>query len=284
MGQFISKTIESVLLQSGDFEIEYIIIDGGSKDNTLDIIKRYSKEIEGGIFPIACKNVKIKYVSEKDSGMYDAINKGFSMATGEIFAWINSDDLYLPNALSVISKCFIKYPDIDWITGDTEVHSKDKIDKKLCYLYKTDWIKDGTYGTSSYFIHQESVFWRKNLWKKSGPIPSSLRYAGDFWLWKSFAKHAELFSLNYPVSIFNVREGQLSGNMDNYIKEQQGIGYGHSIRSFVIKSFFFLKRFIPFSIHTMIYKFFFNKTKSFVLIYLEGDIIKVSESTYVYTK
>ena len=83
-GRFIRQTIESVLNQKYP-NIEYIIVDGGSSDNTLEIIKEY----EG----------KIKWISEKDNGQSDAINKGFSMANGEIIAWLNSDDIYLEDAI-----------------------------------------------------------------------------------------------------------------------------------------------------------------------------------------
>ena len=92
---FIEETIESVLSQRGDFEIEYIIVDGGSTDRTLSIVRKYNDWIESGSFPIKCSKANITYISERDKGMYDALAKGFKLVTGDIIAYINSDDFYL---------------------------------------------------------------------------------------------------------------------------------------------------------------------------------------------
>lgn len=100
-GQFIEETIRSVLLQ-GYPNLEYIIIDGGSTDNTLEIIKKYSPWLD-------------YWVSEKDRGQSDALNKGFAISTGEICAYINSDDIFLPNALSKVISAYTKNPEFRWI-------------------------------------------------------------------------------------------------------------------------------------------------------------------------
>ena len=94
-GKFIEKTIQSVLNQEGNFELEYIVIDGGSKDSTIDILKNYQNTLT--------------WLSEKDQGQADAINKGFSMASGDLFAWLNSDDTYEKNALNEVAKIFRKH-------------------------------------------------------------------------------------------------------------------------------------------------------------------------------
>ena len=90
-GVFIKETIDSILSQ-GYAQLEYIVVDGGSTDNTVEILKSYGD--------------KIKWVSEKDNGQADAINKGLKMATGDIVAFINSDDYYLPNALHAVNDFF----------------------------------------------------------------------------------------------------------------------------------------------------------------------------------
>lgn len=94
-GAFIERTILSVLSQKGDIELDYIIVDGGSTDNTLDIVRKYQESLT--------------WISEKDRGQSDAINKGFNMATGELLAWLNSDDTYEPHALTEVAERYKKF-------------------------------------------------------------------------------------------------------------------------------------------------------------------------------
>ena len=102
-GQFLEQTIRSVLSQ-GYPNLEYIIIDGGSTDGSVEIIKRYEKQI-------------FFWCSEKDKGHYDAINKGFSRSTGDILAWINSDDIYFPWTLMTVATMMSSVPEVQWLSS-----------------------------------------------------------------------------------------------------------------------------------------------------------------------
>src|SRR5450631_2739137 len=95
-GEFLAATIESVISQAGDFIIDYLIVDGGSLDNSIDIIRGYDALIRTDMFPVNCCGLTYRWLSEQDRGQADALAKGFRMAEGEIFAWLNSDDTYLP--------------------------------------------------------------------------------------------------------------------------------------------------------------------------------------------
>lgn len=225
MEKWIEETIKSVLSQAGDFEIEYIIIDGGSTDGTVEIIKKYDQLILAGAWPVSCNSIAFTWRSEKDTGMYEAINRGFLKATGDIFAWINADDIYEAGAFSAIQTVFGKFPDIQWvkgITGTIDENSK-KLRQGVCSLYRQKWLVNGIYGQEAYFVEQDSVFWKNDLWKKAGPIPAHLRYAGDYWLWIQFARYAPLWSLNMPVSYFRKRENQISKDIAKYKHEQSEI-------------------------------------------------------------
>jgi glycosyltransferase involved in cell wall biosynthesis len=192
--KYLKDTIESVLSQAGDFDIEYIFADGGSSDGTLKIIEYYKDQIDTGRYKIYCNSIEIKYFSEKDFGMYDAINKGFNLATGEIYAWINSDDVYLQGAFQIICTTFGKFPEIKWLKGITSFIKDDDLSifkKGVPYIYSQDWITRGIYGRDTYFIQQDSVFWRKELWTMSGGANSKLKLAGDYDLWIRFAKHVQ---------------------------------------------------------------------------------------------
>lgn len=113
MEKFIEGTILSVLNQNYP-NLEYIIIDGASTDRTLEIIEKYKDRIS-------------LIISEPDKGMYDAINKGLSRATGDIMAYINADDQYLPGTLSLVNRLFSKFKNVDWISGVPTFMDEDRI-------------------------------------------------------------------------------------------------------------------------------------------------------------
>lgn len=244
--KYIHETIESILSQDGNFEIEYIIQDGVSTDGTLDIIRSYAERISTGQYPIHCKNITFRFFSEKDNSMYDAIEKGFARTSGEIMAYLNADDKYLPGALASVASIFSAYPDIEWVKGISKLCDEHGIllSEGSCYLYRQPWIKKGVYGRSAPFIQQESVFWKKSLWEKACPKISSFRLAGDFALWITFAKHTHLWSFNRHVSIFRRRTGQLSSSTNAYRREQKIIApHAFFLRKRVL-IFFSLVRFL----------------------------------------
>ena len=223
MEHWISETIESVLSQEGDFEIEYIVVNDHSIDKTESIIKGYLNKIDKGTYPIRCKNVSMKYICRNENnGMYNAINEGFLVATGDIYAWINADDVYEPDAFNMVIKTLTAFHKIAWVKGITSTINErgQPLRRGLCKIYHQDWLAKGVYGQEAYFVEQDSVFWRAALWKKAGKIPTKFKSAGDYWLWLQFSKYALLWSINIPISNFRKREGQLSKDISRYKKEQ----------------------------------------------------------------
>lgn len=200
MAQYIETTIKSVLSQEYQ-NLEYIIIDGGSTDGTQQIIEKYKEKL-------AC------YVSEPDNGMYDAIHKGFSKATGDIIAWINADDVYMPWTLQTVNDAFEKYPETQWLGGKYAFLNEDgtlaQIFSKTSIRCQKDirsgWCREGVLGP----LQQESMFWRRELYLQSGGLDISYRYAGDFELWTRFAKYASLTKIDVPLAAFRRRGASLS--------------------------------------------------------------------------
>ncbi len=223
MERWIAETIESVISQEGDFEIEYIIVDGGSSDKTSEIIRDFQSRLDRGDIRARCRSFSLKYIQQKTKGMYGAINEGFTVATGDIYAWIGGDDVYRPHtALAGIANWFSKHSDSLWVKGICGfIDSDGRVIREGVYKsYNQKWLQKGIYGRETYFVEQESTFWCAELWKKVAPIPVEFRSAGDYWLNIQFAHHAPLESIKIQTTYFRTRPDQISARSDVYRKEQ----------------------------------------------------------------
>jgi glycosyltransferase involved in cell wall biosynthesis len=203
---YLEQTIQSILQQNYP-SLEYIVIDGGSNDGTVEIIKRYAERIT-------------YWVSEPDGGMYHAIQKGFDLSTGAIMAWLNSDDLYFNWTLDTISRLFNQFEDVEWLTTNISFG----IDEKGRPVYSSQL---PGYSAKGYlagehlptekrnfvveYILQESTFWRRSLWEKSGGrLDTTYKYAGDSELWFRFFKHAQLYDVSLPLGQFRMHDEQIT--------------------------------------------------------------------------
>lgn len=247
MERYIAYTIKSVLSQEGDFEIEYIVMDDGGKDRSADIAEEYARKVSSGEYPLRCKGITIQVVRQENTGMYEAINRGFARATGDIYAWINADDLYQPGAFAAIATTFAALPNIEWLKGICSIIEEEGSlrHRGECYLYRRDWLMKGIYGMEAYFVQQDAVFWRAELWKKVAPMPKEMRSAADYWLWLQMAKHAKLWVLDYPVSCFRKREGQISKGIAKYKAEQRMARPVRPLAAWPARLFFASKRWLP---------------------------------------
>lgn len=169
-GQYIEQTILSIINQ-GYPNYELIIIDGGSTDNTVEIIKKYESKIT-------------YWVSEKDNGQADALNKGIAKATGDIFNWINSDDYLEPGALEVVGKYFYGNPTKNVLCGFTHCFYDE--DKSTSHTYRMGIESTATDTILNIAMNQPGTFYRTEVVRAVGGINPSLRYIFDNELWFKF--------------------------------------------------------------------------------------------------
>jgi GT2 family glycosyltransferase len=171
---YLEQTIQSVLGQDYP-RIEYIVVDGESTDNSFEIIKKYNDRLA-------------YWISEKDSGQAEAINKGFARAKGEILAWLNSDDYYLPNTISAVVKCFEENPEVVMVYGDMQ--AVDGNGQTINVLkYKQLSLQDLL---CFQIIGQPSVFFRRSALEKTGWLVTSFHFMLDHHLWIRLAQQGRI--------------------------------------------------------------------------------------------
>jgi Glycosyl transferase family 2 len=214
-GKFLRRTIESILGQHYD-NLEYILQDGGSTDDTSVILAEYHSRFA-------------HCTSAPDKGQYDAINKGFALATGEVMAWLNADDIYLQGTLPLIGKIFERFPQIKWLTTryPLVINENDMlIGTSVIPGFSMHGFLRGDNlpamgWESTAFIQQESTFWRRSLWEQAGGyVDSELQFAADFELWARFFQQEELYAIDVPLACFRKHASQkTSTNFQRYLDE-----------------------------------------------------------------
>lgn len=178
-GKYIETTIKSVLANNYP-NLEYIIMDGGSSDDTGEVAAKYQDRIT-------------KYVSEKDNGQADAINKGFRHATGDIYAYMNSDDYYFPEAFGKAVKVFEERPDVDVVYGYCVFVYADG--QFMRYFTEVEPFDEYRLRTCTDFIMQPATFFRKEAYEKANGFDASLRYVFDWDFWCRLAREGMKFHL-----------------------------------------------------------------------------------------
>ncbi|HEY5993176.1 MAG TPA: glycosyltransferase family 2 protein [Gallionellaceae bacterium] len=192
-GRFIEDTILSVIGQ-GYPNLEYIVIDGGSTDETVEVLKKYDDKIT-------------YWVSEKDSGQASALNKGFARATGDILCWLNSDDMYLPGTLKYIStRLDISRPEM--LIGNC-VHIREGTGAAIgsdivsdCRRHDIAWCS---------YVIQPSSFWTRAVWEAAGKLDESLNYALDWdWFIRAKMAKAEFIAVERHLSVYRIHAAHKS--------------------------------------------------------------------------
>jgi glycosyltransferase involved in cell wall biosynthesis len=188
----LEDTLQSVIRQDYS-NYELIIIDGGSTDGTIDLVMEYKEYVS-------------YFKSEKDTGQSSAINKGFKKASGDIYAWINSDDFYLQGAFSNVASIFEKNRSIDVVVGAGEIVTKECVflkHVKAMPMKRTNllmWENDK-------WIMQQCCFWKSEVWKKSGGVDESLHLLMDYDLWLRYSNYANSCTTESVLAVMRYYPG-----------------------------------------------------------------------------
>lgn len=228
-GPYIRENIESVLRQ-GWPEIEHIVVDGGSQDETVDILRSYPH---------------LKWVSERDEGQADALNKGLHMATGEIVGWVNSDDYYLDGTLAKVARVFAD-PQVQWVIGDISLYDEASGEFIAMKSPEVSW---ESLQCNPDIIRQQGAFFRRDFLLQAGGWNKAFFMVMDFDLWVRLAKRSRPVMLAEQLAVFRIQKDQKSGlsNLRRQTREllsvlrREGSGFTHLLRLRMKKEWYWLK-------------------------------------------
>jgi len=213
-GIFLEETILSVLNQNYP-ALEYIVIDGGSTDNSVSILEKYADRIT-------------YWISEPDKGQADAINKGFKIATGEIVAWLNSDDCYEENTLNIVAKHFINAPDINFLFGDCNFYVEAE---HYEHLNKINLVNFAAKQLGQFPYSQPSCFFKNNLLKRCGYLDTDLHYCLDVDLFIRFALNGKMAYTPHILSKFRIHDQSKTTNYWDRFLNEWVIIYSKTLRT-----------------------------------------------------
>lgn len=197
-GRYLETTIKSVIGQNFT-DFEHIVIDGGSKDETISILNAYPH---------------LKWVSEPDSGQANALNKGFQMASGEIIAWINSDDWYAPGAFECVDKYFGEHSDASIVMGDCQRTNRNGEPFDEVINYERGFEELRKFWVNHAIPTQPAIFFKRQLLLDLGYLDESLHYALDFDLWLRFARLHRFFHVDEYLAFYRFHSEAKGGTDD----------------------------------------------------------------------
>jgi glycosyltransferase involved in cell wall biosynthesis len=220
--KYIAAALDSIVSQPYP-DLQLIVVDGGSTDGTVEIIRKYEKYIHW-------------WCSEPDQGQYDAVNKGFSQSNGEVMAWLNADDIYFAWTFETVGSIFQVCPKVEWLTtlctaiineeGNlVSTKHRDGFTKKM--FYRGAYMSTGLPHQRG-CVMQEGTFWRRSLWDRAGGyVAAQWDLAGDFELWSRFFKQADLYGVKVPLAQFRRHPSQRSAQFAQRYLEQAKAALEH---------------------------------------------------------
>lgn len=225
-GQFIGRTVESILSQKGDFEVECIVCDGGSTDDTKEVLKEFERKIDDGKYKNLNKGITLSWVSKKDNGQSDAINQGLKKSTGDIIAYLNSDDSYTEGSFANVIDGFKKNKSKIWLTGYCNViDAEDRSIRNFISQYKNFWLRRYSYRKLLVlnFVSQPATFWKRSIMDKFQSFDEKLHYTMDYDYWLKLGKEQDPIIIRRYLANFRIH-GQSKGETSYIEQFNQDLG------------------------------------------------------------
>jgi glycosyltransferase involved in cell wall biosynthesis len=194
----IAQALASVRDQ-GYTPLEHVVVDGGSADRTMEIVRAAGDHV--------------RWVSEPDRGLSDAMNKGIAMARGDVVGWLNADDLYLPGALRRVADVFARRPDAEWVTGRCLIVDADGNEiRRGITRYKDALLRHWSFPLflTQNFVSSPATFARRDALQAVGGLEERFRYSMDYDVWLKLARRSAPVVLDAPLACFRMAEGSLS--------------------------------------------------------------------------
>jgi glycosyltransferase involved in cell wall biosynthesis len=199
--EYLCLARDSVFSQAGDFEIEWLVVDGGSTDATRTVLE-------------GLEDSRVRWISEPDDGQSDAFNKGEQMATGDVIGWLNSDDLYLPGAFAAVAEAMAAEPARGWLVGNCRVVDREGQEiRRFVSRHRRRALQRYSQRRllRQNFIAYNGVFWRRGLLPEIGPVDVSLEYAMDYDRWLRLARTGDPICLDTELAVFRQYDESKSG-------------------------------------------------------------------------
>jgi glycosyltransferase involved in cell wall biosynthesis len=223
--------MESILSQRGDFELEWVVVDGGSNDGTVELLR-------------SIEDPRVRWSSGPDGGQSQAINKGLGAIGGDVVTWLNSDDLYVPGALAAVAGAFRERPGTQWVVGGCEViDAEDRVIRAGVTRYKNRLLRRYSYRglLRENCISQPAVFWKADFGRRIGGPDESLHYTMDYDLWLRMGREAEPVILDRVLAQFRIHDRSKSGQVNREQFDEQyrvaGRYFGGDVTSRVMHRF-----------------------------------------------
>lgn len=199
----LQQALDSVRTQDYGGEVEHVVVDGGSTDGTVDILEERRSAGEAGL----------RYVSEPDRGLSDAVNKGIRMARGDVVGWLNADDVYLPGALARAGREFARDPEALWVTGPCLIVGVNGEEiRSAVTRYKNLFLRRYSYRLHlvQNFVSCPSTFVRRAAFDRIGLLDERFKYSMDYDLWLRLGRVGPPVVVDEPLASFRMAEGSLS--------------------------------------------------------------------------